>query len=849
MDAQLPAVHPTSSSALEVASAELSEQKPLRRQRPSPFYPVLMEVAGYMENDAIQQMSQRLRRYRNRYSLLLRCVFTLVANNTPEAVLFGDNTTASIKTNALLASPKYVLSVNKIYPLLRRLHLLTRPEAPAAENAWSSLFWCNGGSDANVEEELGADHPLNPMEMTEISVSRLEAFMAYYFLPFAMLHNTNIFTDDEGPTSSKRGDEAAPSTPLFVLRQYINEACRTTSFLLLDPHRDANVKESGGGGATASTAAVLIDPREEMVANYEEDLARFGATVSYIIFTHCYVDGASGLAQLLQRYPAAIVVSGLPLHCPGTVVAEVNLGSVLRLRSIAVGAFSRESIVVELYYHGVLLSLFTGVVWSFDAAPRSDLYFWTAPATAADRGAARSTAISATQECLLKCMYDVYFRPLSIPFQNPQFDFERASSLQRVVVMPSHGGYSNVSNQLDLYWGAHIGDLMRMRHSRNVIDSLISVEAFTTHSKKVPSLPHTPLMNFSRVCNLASILDAMTVSEKDACIASLSLDMQHAYMQYNDDLCQPQRSSGALRGIYVNVIDVRDAVEYHKWHLMGSVNVPMSFPGAAYGAKRAELWLQCLLLPNHPVAAICSAESQRAEVHRRLSALSPNAAVEVYTVDQLRPSEWVALCSCQQNDTDASHAVVIPRPVFSKRGSYLPPSLTWICEHQSLQRLAAYEQLIGIEPAATRIILDVRTPYEFRNGSHQASVHVQLSELCQIAVDDARDGDKADAETVRIGPSSHLADRYMEHLHTTGLVGGLPLVGRRDALKEVAVYCAGGYRSLIALSLLRRAMEMSGKADWHETLMLTDVAGGAFQIMTQRPDLWQVKDRSIICIS
>jgi hypothetical protein len=88
----------------------------------------------------------------------------------------------------------------------------------------------------------------------------------------------------------------------------------------------------------------------------------------------------------------------------------------------------------------------------------------------------------------------------------------------------------------------------------------------------------------------------------------------------------------------------------------------------------------------------------------------------------------------------------------------------------------------------------------------------------------------------------------MEKMHTTALMAGLPIVRQETALSDVVIYCAGGYRSLIAASLLQRAMETSANPAWR-TLHVADVSGGAFQIMTQRPDLWRVKDRSIICIS
>ena len=94
------------------------------------------------------------------------------------------------------------------------------------------------------------------------------------------------------------------------------------------------------------------------------------------------------------------------------------------------------------------------------------------------------------------------------------------------------------------------------------------------------------------------------------------------------------------------------------------------------------------------------------------------------------------------------------------------------------------------------------------------------------------------------------------------------------------LYCAAGYRSHIAVSLIKRLLEKEQQQQQLQTkrrtlatdhephkhknielslpcpsaaaavlLDVVDVEGGALRIMTYRPDLWTVKDRSIICIS
>ncbi|KAG5468588.1 hypothetical protein CUR178_01422 [Leishmania enriettii] len=61
----------------------------------------------------------------------------------------------------------------------------------------------------------------------------------------------------------------------------------------------------------------------------------------------------------------------------------------------------------------------------------------------------------------------------------------------------------------------------------------------------------------------------------------------------------------------------------------------MTFPGVAYGARKAELWLQCVLAPFTPIPVMCATEVQRAALSRRLSALSPGSRLHVFTVADL----------------------------------------------------------------------------------------------------------------------------------------------------------------------------------------------------------------------
>lgn len=924
-----------------------------------------------MEDEVVQDVTQRLRKYRNRYQPLLRCMFTLVATAVPEARLFGDDSgdqsdpaVAGHSSEAaegqrrciappLFTAPSFAVSVNKTYPLVRRFHsslsrrscstgnggvgpagntgsvvraegsVGTSPgeasQAPSeAPTSVSLLPWM----DAGISEGVGAASINAAVASRERAVRLLEDFMAYHFLPFAMTHNaapdsaTAALPPVASPTESPQ--------PTFVLRQYINEASRTSSFLFADPYHTLpaiDIDDNISSHRATKLQAVLVDPREEQVDAYLADLTTLGATLSCIIFTHCFVDGSSGLSALVSHFPSVRVISGLPPSCAGT-TSEVVISSYLSLRTVAVPAFSVECLLVEVHAGGKLVGLCTGVLWSTDAAPRWDLLRWcpypNSTAVAANPmasskeaaealpfgGGDRDAALTHTHRVLKEYFFTPYLAPLcntasaqagdrlgksarAVDEEVGQADVphpkESANSndagglafrgLQRVVVLPTHGGYSNVTNQLDLYWGAHLGDLTRMKHARTVIDTLAGgTEVFIRYNKRLPRLPHPPLFDASRVHHLRQLLDCMSAEERSRCVAQLPSDAQLAvansfnpHVDVNTRAVSQCVLNPQALTAFVNVVDVRDAKEYHALHLRGSVNVPMSFPGTAFGARRAELWLQCVLVPHHPILALCGAAAQKAEVQRRLAALAPGCSVRVFTLDDL-PHLGNAVHKANTQGT-AFSAVAPWREIHCERPSGqpadvpLPADLVWIQHADALVRLTTYEHLVAIEPTDTRVVLDVRTPFEFKNGSHQHSVHVELSEMCALAVEDAmRASSAGDRDTAafpssnsgavgwHVGGSSRLADIYMEKMHTTALMAGLPIARQETLLSDVVIYCAGGYRSLIAASLLQRAMESSENPAWR-ALHIADVSGGAFQIMTQRPDLWRVKDRSIICIS
>ncbi|GET92190.1 hypothetical protein, conserved [Leishmania tarentolae] len=869
----------------------------LSARRATPFYPVLLEVAGSMDDAIVRDVTESLRRYRNRYQPLLRCMFTLVSTNVPEARLFGDEragvseatprptTAAAAAAGQLFTAPTNAVTVNKTHPLVSRFYprqqVYTQHKScsdytvavdstvlPTTSSGAFQRCWIDTPAKAALSGVTTA------AECHDRATRRLEDFMAYHFLPLAMTHNS----------SPPEATSTSASATTFVLRHYVNEASRTSSFLLVDPFYT-----SASASDVTVAGAAIIDPRAEQLEAYAADLARIGATLSCIIFTHCYVDGASGLTELLERFPAARVVSGIPLAPAGT-TEDVLLSPRLRLRTVRVPAFSPECLLVEIYFSEVLKGLCTGVLWGTDAAPRCDLLHWSAfpretghgrapPSSSINGGGFdRDAALEHTHATLKKYLFDAYFSPLCASGSGPSRPSGRVAKsartdeaveekketmdeatpnsdcLEHVVLFPTHGGYNNVTSQLDLYWAAPLGDLTRMKHSRAVIDALATTaEAFVRYNRRLPPLSHPPSFDASRVVHLRQLLALLRHEQRTACLTQLPVDMQHA-LQYSFDPSAAQDALGvpsnascrqlASFSSYVNLIDVRNANDYHALHICGAVNVPMSFPGVAYGARRAELWLQCLIVPFQPIVAVCATEDQRVEVSRRLSAVSPASRVYVFTLSYLSD----VLKFPVDHSTQGEPATTSELPCCEVLCDVpFPRDLRWIQREDPLANLTSYEDLTAAEPADTRVVLDVRTPYEFRNGSHKHSVHVELAQLCAMAVEDAAEASRPLTQWY-CGSSPRLADAYMKTIHTAALIALLPVVRQETSLSDIVIYCAGGYRSLIALSLLQRAIEASGTPAWL-TLRIFNTSGGAFQIMTQRPDLWQVKDRSVVCIS
>ncbi|ESL08915.1 hypothetical protein TRSC58_03374 [Trypanosoma rangeli SC58] len=666
-----------------------------------------------------------------------------------------------------------------------------------------------------AERRIEVVHRLHENNGDMTAVEKLEAFMAYHFLPLALTHNC--------------WPEFSPAETSFVLRQYVHEATRTSSFLIAD---------------LTERVAAIIDPQFD-TSVYEADISALQLQLRGVVLSHCFVDIAMGHAALLEKHPEAVLLSGTPwiqdMDTPAEAWPMLSLGSRLQLCCVPVPSFSPECILVELRFDSNLLALFTGTVIGTDAAPRHDFFAEFPGLSSTGTSLSLETATTVAQRFLKERLWDRYFAQSG--------ESNNRHTLDYVVVFPSHGGYNNVTHQLDLYWAAHVGDLKRMKHSRKVLDKLLDPAGYATYVRERPPLPKPLLFSHIREHNLLSFPSAFGGS--GARLFSRSCLPSYHFPSLNDAVA----ASSAMTPI---VLDIRDNTDHEKVHLKGSVNIPMSFPATAYGAKKAELWLQCLLRPLQSIVVICAGEQQLPLVRKRLALISPGAPIEIYTADELdAPSSPNFEVGAGTQTGSYITAKPLPTSILS---NYLPRQLLWVTESDTCAflRIGNYEQLRCIEPSEDTLILDCRTSYEFKNGSHKHSIHVSLADLCQITALDTMSASSSSSSSALArstheqgtpvvdfhAPSSRLGQIFLEKLYDGCVAADIRCRFLCQGIKKIIVYCAGGYRSIIAGSLLRRAFEAAAVS-----IQVRDVVGGALQIMKQRPDLWTVKDRSIICVS
>ena len=567
--------------------------------------------------------------------------------------------------------------------------------------------------------------------------------------------------------SKSTGQEA----PIF--RHYVHEASRTSGFLV---------------GHSPSKRCVVIDPIANIVDAIERDIRAEGLEIVAVCLTHAFFDVVVAHEQLLAAFPQARLVAGekATIHVSPPGGDEVIAMS---LEAYPAPAYSSDALVFALRIGSNAACFFTGPTWPLDALPRLDLAM-------AEEGISSESAMTRAYKTL-------------VGIRGLMFSPDTASD---PIIFPSHGGYNNCTNQLDLHWAAPVSSLSRTQHTRQLLAALDSYDAFHAHMTGAAlALPSPPLFHFLRWLNGSHVSKRLTIRRD------------------------------AISEISVPLIDVRSTDEYCERHVAGSVNFPMTFPGTKVGSKKAELWLSCFLpIPSvdfdcqylHLRACVmCSTAGQAIEVRQRMGAIGiggidregHKSSLDVIAADTF---DWSTVDVVTLNDRSVT---------IDENGDndsiHRKPRWMRLNSHGDLHAL-------DVPPGASTLVVDCRTPYEFKNGSHRSSAHVPLAELCTIVgtllmLKTAPDGVGSNAKT--------LLDAFVETV--------LVRAGIVHPIDKFVLYCAAGYRSHIAVSLFQMLLERLEGRDTKHRPVVRDVVGGALRVMTLRPDLWQVKDRSIVCIS
>lgn len=512
--------------------------------------PLLIEVAGYMEDVTIQDVVARLRRYRSQYSHILRIISTLIASCVGEDVLFGPtDSLAETQTLSppmpLLRQPRWAISVEKVFPLVRRVNGDDCSSSINGTAITETTANCIDGKHVptgDASSKQSNTKSVGNAQPRQHVIDTVEDFMAYRCFPGYLTRHMWV-----GQSCMSNNGGVGVAVPLvttvlprWIMRHYADEASRLSSFLIAD--------EING-------AAALVDPGHD-AAVYIRDVETFNLSLRYIIVTHCYVNTRLGVDGLIGLYPNVQVVSGWPLRAAGH-RQHIALSDTLRLCAIAVPSYSPECIIVELHAHGKLASVFCGSVWS----PSTLLCPATDEACAATRSSENTTNVTkcircavaglgmisptpsnelarAAQQNLKSYLYDTYFshsRLLCIEetkkgqMNSDDEEEEKddnnaihADTLQSSAAAPhecyddvlmfvSPGGANIPCNPLDRYWVLPISDILRIKHTNKIVQSLRSIESYS-HLRKSVSTQGTITCAQDRNFNFDSLYRAVSTN-------------------------------------------------------------------------------------------------------------------------------------------------------------------------------------------------------------------------------------------------------------------------------------------------------------------------------------------------
>jgi hydroxyacylglutathione hydrolase len=464
----------------------------------------------------------------------------------------------------------------------------------------------------------------------------------------------------------------------MILKQYYLACLAHASYLL--------------GDETSSTA-IVVDPQRD-IEKYLADADRFGLRIRHVFLTHFHADFIAGHLELRDRCGAAIhlgaraeaeyafvrMADGDLLEFPGMRVQVLETPG-HTIESISILVFDLKKSQAKPY------AVLTGDTLFIGDVGRPDL----------------RASLGWTANDLGNRLCDsLHNKLLALP--------------DDTLVYPAHGAGSLCGKQLSSDTVSSLGDQRRMNYALQAMSKEEFIQMVVADQPDAPQyFAYDAILNTRERVTLDSNLQSVL---RPVALEEVIL----------------QGDAGA------QVLDVRDAAEFAKGHLAGSINIGL---GGQYAT-----WAGTLLDRAKPIVIVAEPGREQ-EAALRLGRIG---------FDHV----WGYL--------DGGMAALAARP-----------DLVWPTERVSAAMIA--EELASSDPP---LVLDIRNPREWEARHIPESLNI---------------------------PLSHIQERLAE------IPRGL----------RIAVHCAGGYRSSIAISILHQygitnLIEMAGGLAAWEAAKLPVVA-------------------------
>jgi hydroxyacylglutathione hydrolase len=417
----------------------------------------------------------------------------------------------------------------------------------------------------------------------------------------------------------------------MILKQYYLGCLAHASYLL---------------GDESSSTAIVVDPQRD-IQQYLTDAEKFGLQIRHVFLTHFHADFVAGHLELRDRC-GAIIHLGSRAQADYAFVAMKDGDTLdfpgMRLEILATPGHTIESIsilVFDLHKDAVKpYAVLTGDTLFIGDVGRPDL----------------RASLGWTANDLGSHLYDsIHNKLLPLP--------------DETLVYPAHGAGSLCGKQLSSDTVSSLGDQRRLNYALQPMSKEEFIRLVTADQPDAPAY-----FTYDAILN---------TRER----ATLDKNLEQVLHPIDLDEVLRRGDAGA------QILDVRDAAEYAKGHLAGSINIGL---GGQYAT-----WAGTILDRDRPIVIIAEPAREQ-EAALRLGRIG---------FDHVK--------GYLQGGMEA----------LSGR-----PDLVWPTERASAPMLA--EELSGADPP---LVLDIRTPREWTTKHIDGSVNIPLNHLQERIAEIPRD--------------------------------------------------------------------------------------------------------------